>query len=106
MQSCLSPLLKEMLSGAVPKKLGAWKNDSPKILSRRLLEKLNSVAMKAVDGANLRHDTSCNLNCTIVAHQNHGTDRQFSSQLDGGSVPIEIGRSSGHCEWSLQIVFA
>src|SRR5579864_787372 len=86
--------------------VSGWERNSPKILGLIiLLDKLNGVGGNSLPCDHLRNNPRGDLDTTLVLHRDDGTDHQFSMQLDGGPVFIQVGSHGRHRKGRFVSVF-
>ena len=57
-------------------------------------------------GGQLSDDTGRDLSATLIPHRDDSANRQFTTQLDHSSVPVQVRSSGSHCEGALLTIFA
>lgn len=71
--------------------------DSPKALCGSVLfDKLNGVSRHSISGSHLRDNTGRDLRTKFVPHDHDRPHHQFTLELDGRPMPIQVGGSGGH----------
>jgi hypothetical protein len=102
LQRCKAPLaphdarLLRSLSVSAPAFNGG-ERDSPKIIGPIVLfEKFYSVRGDSLKNSQLRDHTGRHLSTTLISYNDSRPNRQLTIQLDGSSMPVQVGGFGGH----------
>ncbi len=95
-----------MLGRWTKKSLGVRrKRDSPEIARLIvILDKLDSVGVFSLHGADLRHDARTDAHSSLVLHEHGRPHQQLASYLQSCSMAVQIGSVRGEAERGLRLV--
>ncbi|SRR6266498_1494485 len=82
-----------------------WEGDSPEVLHLFTFNKFNPISEESLNCAHLRDNASRSLSTATIVYDDSGTDRQFTTQLNGCPMLVQIGGTSRHGEGALLAIF-